>query len=226
MLYEVITNPVELGATVQYTTADNSATDADNDYEPQSGTLTFVYNEVSGTNPDQSISITVNGDDKVELDETFYINLSNPLVNISTPVADPNVTISDAQGVGTITNEDAATVTITDAITHNEGNSGTTSYDFTVTLSKASDANVSVDYATADGTATIADGDYVGISTTTLTFAPGETTKTITVNVNGDGKVELDETVITSYSIHYTKLYEPEPTGTQRQLMVVQPLPA
>ncbi len=188
-----LSNPVELGATVQYTTADNTATDTDNDYEPQTGTLSFPYVDASNSNPAQTISITINGDEKVELDETFYINLSNPLVNISSPATDPNVTISDAQGVGTITNDDAATVTITDAITHNEGNIGTTSYEFTVTLSYASDANVTVDYTSVNGTAETGDSDYTGISGT-LTFAPGETTKTITVLVNGDTEVELDET--------------------------------
>ena len=99
----------------------------------------------------------------------------------------------------TISNEDIATVSI-DNVTHNEGNSSTTTYNFTVTLSKPSDADVKVDYATSDGTATTADGDYTGISTTTLIFAPGETSKTVTVQVNGDSKVELHETFAVNLS--------------------------
>src|SRR5439155_7138425 len=74
-----------------------------------------------------------------------------------------------------------------------EGNSGTTSANFTVTLSAASGRTVAVNYATADGTAT-APSDYVAIPTTTLTFSPGQTTKTITVPVNGDLVDETDET--------------------------------
>ena len=74
-----------------------------------------------------------------------------------------------------------------------EGNSGTTNFVFTVTLSAASNLTVNVDYATANGTATIADNDYQAVSGT-LTFNPGNLTRTITVLVNGDQKFEPDET--------------------------------
>jgi hypothetical protein len=76
-----------------------------------------------------------------------------------------------------------------------EGNSGTTNMIFTVTLSAASSLTVNVNYATANGTATLADNDYQAASCT-LTFNPGELTKTITVLVNGDQKFEPDETVL------------------------------
>ena len=48
-------------------------------------------------------------------------------------------------------------------------------------------------YRTVDGTATTSDGDYI-VQTGTLTFAPGETTRTITIEVKGDSKKEADET--------------------------------
>src|SRR5262249_39561321 len=64
-----------------------------------------------------------------------------------------------------------------------EGNSGTTPATFTVTLSVPSQNTVTLDYATADGTAT-APADYQAASGT-LTFAPGETSKTVTVLVQG-----------------------------------------
>ena len=57
-------------------------------------------------------------------------------------------------------------------MTQAEGNAGTTSYVFTVTLSPAAASTATVQAATADGTATTADGDYVA-STQTLTFAAG-----------------------------------------------------
>src|SRR5260221_8383692 len=76
-----------------------------------------------------------------------------------------------------------------------EGNSGTTNLIFTVTLAAASNLTVNVDYATANGTATLADNDYQTASGT-LTFNPGEVTRTITVLVNGDQKFEPDETVL------------------------------
>lgn len=74
-----------------------------------------------------------------------------------------------------------------------EGNSGTIDAIFPVTLSAASTSTITVNYATADGTATIADSDYIQTSGT-LTFAPGEISKTITVAVIGDTAYEPDET--------------------------------
>nr|WP_242033465.1 SBBP repeat-containing protein [Phormidium sp. FACHB-592] len=76
-----------------------------------------------------------------------------------------------------------------------EGNSGTTAYTFTVNLSNTSTQTISVSYATADGTATAADNDYTAAAGT-LIFNPGETSKTITVLVKGDSKVEPDETFL------------------------------
>jgi len=79
-----------------------------------------------------------------------------------------------------------------------EGNSGTTTLSFPVTLSKPSKQAVAVSYATADGTAT-AGSDYVA-ATGKLTFAPGETSKPIDVTVNGDTVIEPDETLTLTLS--------------------------
>src|SRR5205823_13176561 len=73
-----------------------------------------------------------------------------------------------------------------------EGNSGNAHANFTVSLTAASGRTVSVDYATADGTAT-APADYTG-SSGTLIFNPGETNKIVTVQVKGDILYELNET--------------------------------
>src|SRR5262249_38550289 len=64
---------------------------------------------------------------------------------------------------------------------------------FAVSLDQPQTAPVTVDFATADGTAT-APGDYVP-NTGTVTFAPGETAKTVAVQVKGDTTVERDETL-------------------------------
>ena len=74
-----------------------------------------------------------------------------------------------------------------------EGNAGTTYLDFTVTLSKAATSAVTVNYASANGSAT-AGQDYQAISGT-LTFAAGETSKVIRVPVTGDTAVEAAETL-------------------------------
>jgi len=171
--------------TVDYATADGSAT-AGSDYVAAAGTLTFA----PGTTT-QVVTVTVNGDTLVEGDETFVVNLSNAV----------GATIADAQGVGTILNDDAPppvpSISISD-VTVTEGNTGTVSAAFTVSLSTATSAVVTVDYATADGTAT-AGSDYVAAAGT-LTFAPGTTTQVVTVTVNGDTLVEGDETFAVSLS--------------------------
>jgi large repetitive protein len=163
--------------TVDYSTA-NGAAVAPGDYASGSGTVTF--------NPGQTakqIVISVNGDTTVETTETFTVNLTNP----------SNATIAGTGiGTGTITNDDALpTVTIGNA-TANEGNSGTTTFTFAVTLSAPSASTVTVDYATADGSA-VAPGDYASGSGT-VTFNPGQTAKQIVVSVNGDTTVETTET--------------------------------
>ena len=69
---------------------------------------------------------------------------------------------------------------------------------FTVTLSPSSAQTVTVQFATADGTA-LAGSDYLATSGS-LTFNPGETTKTITVRVKGDTVVEANETFFVNLS--------------------------
>ncbi|MGQ0619121.1 MAG: Calx-beta domain-containing protein, partial [Panacagrimonas sp.] len=75
-----------------------------------------------------------------------------------------------------------------------EGDTGTRELSFTVSLSQAKTTSVSVSYATSNETATAADGDYTAISGT-LTFTPGQTTKSVRVLVTGDRKFELDESL-------------------------------
>jgi hypothetical protein len=169
--------------TVDYATADGTAT-AGSDYQSASATLTFNPGDTTKT-----ISVTINGDTTVEPNETFFVNLTTPV----------NATITDNQGQGTITNDDVTpSISITD-VTLNEGNAGTTAFTFTVTLSPSSTQTVTVDYQTADGTAT-APGDYTGLSSTQLSFAPGETSKQVTVQVNGDTDAEGNETFFVNLS--------------------------
>lgn len=83
-------------------------------------------------------------------------------------------------------------------VTQNEGNSGGTAFNFTVTLTSASASAVTVNYATSNGSAT-APSDYTATSGA-LTFAPGQITQTVTVQVNGDTTVEPDETFFVNLS--------------------------
>jgi large repetitive protein len=161
--------------TVAYATANGSATTAGSDYTAASGTLTF--------SPGQTIKIvTVNarGDTALEPNETFVVNLSSPV----------GASIADAQGLGTILNDEGPVLRITD-VTQGEGNSGTSAFTFRVTLTPSSGSPVTVNYATANGSAT-AGSDYTATSGA-LTFSAGQTTKLVSVNVPGDTALELNE---------------------------------
>ena len=162
---------------VQYATADKTAK-APADYTATSGTLTFTPGQITKT-----VSVPVAGDTLYELTETFFLNVSNPV----------GATIADAQGVGTIKNDDAKpSVTIAD-VTKAEGASGAkTKFAFTVTLSTVSGAATTVKWATADGTA-VAGSDYTAASGT-VSIPAGVTSKTFTVFLIGDATVEPNET--------------------------------
>ncbi|WP_255902152.1 Calx-beta domain-containing protein [Paradesertivirga mongoliensis] len=292
--------------TVDYVTANGTATVSDNDYVAASGSLTF-----NGTAGSQPIVITVKGDQKVELDENFTVTLSNLSSNfdnrLSIPVAGSTATgtiNNDDTGVITITStngsetgpvggsfifsfpagvsmdapttinytlsgtaestkdyteaisgsvtipatetsvvlplgvlddavvedtetiiltagtisspytvtianspqslniidNDQAAVTLTGQSTITEGNDGTQTITYTATLNKATQSGFTVEYATADGTATLADNDYEsGTGILTFAGAAGET-KTFTVVVNGDKKIEADEEISVALS--------------------------
>jgi hypothetical protein len=162
--------------TASFATASGTATSG-TDFTPNSGTVTFTAGQTM-----QSLTVSVLGDLTSEPDETLLVNLTNPV----------NATIADGQGAGTIKNDDALSALSINDVTLAEGNSGTTSFNFTVTLSPASAFPVTIDYATADNTA-IVGSDYQPTSGT-LTFAPGQTTKTVSVLVNGDVTTEPNET--------------------------------
>jgi hypothetical protein len=163
--------------TVHYSTADGTATVADNDYLATSGTLTFMPGQTTATIP-----VPVVGDRIAESNETFTLTLSEP--------TNAFLSLGSSTGTGTII-DDEPRISISN-VTKNEGNKGTTAFVFTVTLSAPYDAPVTVHYATSNGTATVANGDYIATSGT-LTFAPGQTTATITVKVNGNRQVEPNE---------------------------------
>lgn len=190
MFTVTLDSDVDSSVTLNYATANSSATVADGDYADTSGTLTFA-----GTAGEtQTISVTINGDATVEQDETFVVNLS------SINSAGRNVTFADNQGRGTIANDDSASLTINN-VAMVEGDSGPTAFVFTVTLDSDVDTGVLVDYATANGTATTANNDYTGISGNTLAFSgnAGET-QTLQIQVTGDTTIETDESFVVNLS--------------------------
>jgi len=180
-----LSNPSSQVITLEYTTTDGTATTANSDYIPTSGTVTFNPGETSKTVPVQVV-----GDTTYESDETFAVNFSSPT----------NATIATSQATGTIQNDDnqpTATISIAN-VSGNEGNSGLAVLDFQVSLSNASSETVTVNYTTTDVTTT-AGSDYVPTSGI-LTFNPGETVLTIPVAVKGDTTFEPDETFAVNVS--------------------------
>ena len=163
--------------TVNYNTITGSA--GLSDFINTSGTLTFAPGVTS-----QTIAVPVQGDLIDEgASETFSLILSSPV----------NASLAADTGLGTITDDDAATLSIGDAAV-TEGNSDVTAAVFTVTLSTPSAFTVSVDAATTNDTA-LAGSDYLA-ATGRLTFAPGVTALSFTVAVSGDLIVENNETFL------------------------------
>ena len=162
--------------TVNFATADGTATLADNDYTSKSGTVTFAVGQQNRT-----VTVLATGDNSIELDETFFVNLSNAV----------NATIVTTQGTGTIRNDDTVlpTISISDASLNEGNNPETTQFDFTVSLNFASTETITVDFTTIDGTATTDGNDYIATADT-VTFLPGETEATISVTVLGDDIIE------------------------------------
>jgi hypothetical protein len=128
-----------------------------------------------------STNFTVNvfGDLIPETDETFFVNLSNPL----------SATIADGQGVGTIVNDDA---TVRFGATAASANEADGSVRLTVTRTGPLTHPSAVNYATNDGTAS--DRSDYNAAVGSLEFAPGEASKTITVFLTDDAHVEDAET--------------------------------
>jgi hypothetical protein len=160
-------------------TANGSAVAGSDYVAASSNGLTIPAGQVSTT-----FNVTINGDTSVESNETFSVNLSNPVGG----------TISDAQGIGTITNDDTASSLSIGDVSISEGNSGTKVATFTVTLDKAAATAVTYDITTnTNGTAT-SETDYVPSGLASQSIPVGQTSKTFAVTIIGDTAIEGNET--------------------------------
>jgi len=171
------------GVTFDIATANGTAT-AGVDYVANS----LTGQTIPAGSSTYTFTVQVNGDTLNEATEIFFVNVTNVV----------NAVVVDGQGVGTISNDDPLPSLSINDVTVVEGNAGTTNAVFTVTLSAASGQTVTVNYATADGTAT-QPADYTNTSGT-LTFTPGQTTRTITVPVIGETIPEANETFFVNLS--------------------------
>ena len=205
LTFTVTLNPAPAAtATVNYVSSDGTANGATagTDYTAVSGTLTFAAGIAT-----QTIAVPVTGDAEIEPNETVVLTLSN---------ASTGTRIATAGGTGTILNDDRPAPPVEpappdtssppdtpdfsiDSPNVTEGDSGSANLVFTVTLNPASSSQVTVNYARTGGTAT-SGTDYTALVNGTLTFAAGDTNKTITVSVMGDTEFEPDETVVITLS--------------------------
>jgi hypothetical protein len=171
---------------VDFATVDGSAS-AGSDFVAAGGSLTFL----PGGATTQSITVSILDDSDGENVEDFFVNLSNP----------SGAALADGQGQGTIQDNDAsisinnASITegnLTKARRRKPAQPTYKNLTFTVSLSAPLGHSVSVSYATQDGTATTANNDYLAAAGS-LTFNPGETSKSVSITIVGDNTSEPDE---------------------------------
>ncbi len=172
--------PPTADVTVTFQVADGTAKLTDKDYDkPTNLSVTIPKGQTKGT-----IVISVRGDTKLEQNEDFTVKLvsaTNGTINTSMAIAK-----------GTILNDDPPSVSI-GHVTKPEGNSGLTRFEFPVTLSAPTIADVTVTFQIAAGTAKLADKDYDKPTHLSVTIPKGQTKGTIVISVRGDTKLEQNE---------------------------------
>jgi Ca2+-binding RTX toxin-like protein len=174
--------PSDTPTTVHYATADGTAT-AGADYTAISGDVVFAPGETSKT-----VLVSISGDVLDEANELFSFNLTSA-----------NTLNASASALVTIIDNDASPVASINTVTVTEGNAGVSTMTFTATLSSASAQTVTLNYAAANGTA-MAGSDYVDHTPHLgqITFAPGQTSATITYDIVGD---TIHETPVEFYTV-------------------------
>jgi hypothetical protein len=188
-----LTNPTGSAVTVYWATAPNTATVTSSpgpiDYTTVNSTaITFAAETIPSDFLTKTVTVVTRTDAVDEPNETFYVNLSSP---------SGGAVIGDGQGVGTILDANATPIVSINSLPTSGlllENAGTAS--FTVALTGASSQNVTVNYATSNLTATAGTGtggDYTA-SSGTLTFTPGQTTKTLSITIRNDSVVETPVT--------------------------------
>jgi len=170
-----LSNPSSFPVQIEWSTSPGTATQ-DEDYTGQTATLEISPGETSGT-----FSIDLINDDMDEEEEDFSITLSNGV----------NVTILDDVATGTIMDDDPEpSVSISGGGSANESDG---SIDFTIQLSPESGRSVTVDLDTDDSLGQAVEGwDFAG-QHTTISFSPGETSKTVSIALINDVEDEADE---------------------------------
>ena len=169
------------------------------------GTLTFQAGEAS-----KSIDVNVTGDLLVENDEVFKLVISNP--------SDGTLGVDEVSA--TIFNDDTSFAISADAASINEGQAGATLVTFTVARNGLSSGTANVDFAVTASDLNLNGSDFLGgtLPSGTITFADGETTKTLTLQVAGDASLESDEEFTVTLSNPDTGILE---SGSESATMTI-----
>lgn len=131
-----------------------------------------------------TVNIDINGDNDYESDETLSVNLEN--------ISD-HIEPMDTEAFGTVRNDDPPVLSVISASVFEGAAGETSSLVFFFNLEGITD-EVSFDYSTVDGSATIGDNDYSSNSGS-LVIPAGQLLASISVDVTGDDKVEPDESL-------------------------------
>lgn len=186
-----LSDPVQGGFDIAYTTDDGTANDSMGlfpaDYTDNDASLNFTGASAGET---RTISVVVSDDTTVEADETFSVVLG-ALSSID-PTAAAAITIASGGGLGIITNDDTASISIA-PVTALEAN-GTTDFLFDVTLDNDVQGGVTVGFSTSDGTASTGDNDYTAATGSVMFVGSLGETQSVMITVNDDGVIEADET--------------------------------
>lgn len=166
---------------VRFQTQDGTAL-AGIDYVPLTGSVIFQPGETQ-----KIVSVALIGDSLHEANETFSLKLTKALGEIQ---------ISTDTATGTILDDDAPPVAQI-VMSPTQGPEGVLTSSFTVSLSEVAGVPVTLQYNTS-GTA--ANGSDYLLQTGTITFAPGETSKTFTLSIINDSQIEPNETVMVTLS--------------------------
>jgi hypothetical protein len=181
-----LTGTLTSNATVSYATANGTAL-TPGDYLAASGTLTFT----PGGPTTQTLTVSIVNDATTESSENFYVNLSNV----------SGASVLDGQGQGTIVDDDVApsvSIAVADANKPEGTSLSSTPFTFTVTRLGSAAATASVNWSVAGigggkGSATANDFAGGAFPSGVVTFAVGESSKTVTVSVNADSSKEQNE---------------------------------
>ncbi|HJZ79844.1 MAG TPA: Calx-beta domain-containing protein, partial [Pyrinomonadaceae bacterium] len=187
---------------VHYSAGSNSAT-AGSDFTSVSGNLNWAAGDLSS----KTFTVPIIDDSLNENNETVTLVLSNPTGGAS--LGNPKLATL------TILDDDPAPALSISDVSVVEGNSGTTAANFTISLSAKSGKFVGVSYKTSPGGSATSGVDYAFVSGSSVTFQPGQTSKTVTINVLGDTDPEPDETfLVTLFNQSEATLAKSQGTGT------------